>query len=108
MKTNSGFLKMGMLFLLAGLFALTACSGGEQTITGTVEKNDQGLVLKSSDGDYVYRLVENQDLSAMIGKRVEVSGTLLERVAGQSILVTRFEVIGEVEADSEQTPMSDD
>ena len=84
-----------VLLLMAGVVALIGCAGGgEQTITGTVEKTDKGHLLTASDGAATYQLVENQDFSAMVGQKVAITGTVLERTAGNFISVTRFEVIG--------------
>lgn len=94
MKTNT-MRTLIVLFLMAGGVALIGCAGGEQTITGTVEKTDAGHLLKASDGAATYQLVENQDFSAMVGKKVAITGTLLERSTANYISVTRFEVVGE-------------
>lgn len=94
MKTHSICRTFAMLFLMVGFLALIGCAAAEQTITGTVEKTDSGHYLKTSDGANRYQLVENQDFSAMVGKTVAITGTLLERSAGNYISVTRFEVVG--------------
>jgi hypothetical protein len=93
MKTNT-IRTLIVLFLVAGGVTLFGCAGGgEQTITGTVEKTDTGHFLKTSDGANSYQLVENQDFSTMVGKNVAITGTLLERSNGNYISVTRFEVL---------------
>lgn len=94
MKTHSICRRFAMLFLMVGFLALIGCAAGEQTITGTVEKTDQGHLLKASDGAATYQLVENQDFSSMVGQKVAITGTILERTAGNYISVTRFEVVG--------------
>jgi len=93
MKTNT-IRTLIVLLLMAGVVALIGCAAAEQTITGTVEKTDSGHYLKTSDGAATYQLVENQDFSTMVGKNVAITGTLLERSAGNFISVTRFEVVG--------------
>src|SRR5210317_1963179 len=93
MKTNT-IRTLIVLLLMAGVVALIGCAAAEQTITGTVEKTDAGHYLKTSDGAATYQLVENQDFSTMVGKNVAITGTLLERSAGNYISVTRFEVVG--------------
>jgi len=94
MKIHSICRRFAMLFLMVGFLALIGCAAAEQTITGSVEKTDTGHFLKTSDGANRYQLVENQDFSAMVGKNVAITGTLLERSAGNYISVTRFEVVG--------------
>ena len=93
MKIHSICRKFSMLFLMVGFLALIGCAAAEQTITGTVEKTDTGHFLKTSDGANSYQLVENQDFSAMGGKKVAITGTILERSAANYISVTRFEVV---------------
>ena len=95
MKRNPIVRTWIMLALMAILLTAIGCAGGEQTFTGTVEKTDQGLVLKTADGAGTYRLVENKDLYALEGKTVKLTGSLMERESGKAIAVTRFEVVGE-------------
>jgi hypothetical protein len=94
MKTHSICRTFAMLFLMVGFLVLIGCAAAEQTITGTVEKTDSGYFLKTSDGANKYQLVDNQDFSTMVGKNVAITGTLLERSAGNYISVARFEVVG--------------
>lgn len=94
MRSHSICRTIAMLFLMVGFLALVSCAGGEQTITGTVEKTDTGHLLKASDGATTYQLVENQDFSALVGQKVAITGTVLERTAGNYISVSRFEVVG--------------
>jgi hypothetical protein len=100
MKRNPVVRTWIMLVLIAGLLTLAGCAGGEQTLTGTVEKTDQGLVLKTADGAGTYRLVENKDLYALEGKTVKLTGSLMERESGKAIAVTHYEVVGEGAAES--------
>jgi hypothetical protein len=100
MKSNAIGRTLITLALIAGLLALIGCAGGEQTFTGTVEKTDKGLVLKTDDGSGPYRLVENKDLYALEGKTVKLTGSLMERESGKAISVARFEVVGEGAAET--------
>ena len=100
MKSNVIGRTLLMLCLLIGVVAFVSCSGGEQTITGTVEKTDAGHVLVASDGASSYKLVENQDFSSMIGKTVKLTGTLMDRESGKAIAVTSFEVVQEGAAET--------
>jgi len=93
MKRNTMGRALITLFLIAGLVALIGCAGAEQTFTGTVEKTDKGLVLKTADGANTYRLVENKDLYALEGKSVKLTGSLMDRESGKVISVTKFEVV---------------
>lgn len=93
MKRNTMGRTLITLFLIAGLVALIGCAGAEQTFTGTVEKTDKGLVLKTADGANTYRLVENKDLYALEGKTVKLTGSLMDRESGKAISVARFEVV---------------
>ena len=86
---------------------MTACSGGEQIITGTLEKTDKGHVLKAEDGATTYRLAENQDFSAMVGKTVRITGTLMEREAGRTIVVTRMDPIEATTVTEEKEAQAD-
>jgi len=44
------------------------------TITGVIMKTDDGLAIKAADGKEY--LVQGQDLSAMVGKKVTVTGKI--------------------------------
>jgi Protein of unknown function (DUF5818) len=50
----------------------TKSPGG--TITGIIMKTDDGLAIKATDGKEY--LVQGQDLSAMVGKKVTVTGKI--------------------------------
>lgn len=60
------------------------------TITGTVLQSDSGLVILTDGGMYS---LSGQDLSKMVDKEVEVSGTVTEGDEGSSINVTSFREI---------------
>jgi hypothetical protein len=82
--------------LLAGTGAMAAekAKAGHQTIQGTVEKGDKGMtVVKTDDGQTFNVLGEN--MSAMVGKKIKVTGTLSKGKATRSIIVTSFEEIQE-------------
>jgi len=55
------------------------------TITGTVMQTDAGLVILTDAGNYN---LTGQDLSSMVDKEVEVSGTVTEGDGGSTISVT--------------------
>ena len=81
------------LLLISSLVALIGCAGAEQTFTGTMEKTEKGLVLKTDDGATTFRIVENKDLYALVGKTVKLTGSVMERESGKAISVTKFEVV---------------
>jgi hypothetical protein len=60
------------------------------TITGTVLQSDSGLVILTDGGMYS---LSGQDLSKMVDKEVEVSGTVTEGDEGSSINMTSFREI---------------
>ncbi len=60
------------------------------TITGTVLQSDSGLVILTDGGMYS---LAGQDLSKMVDKEVEVSGTVTEGDEWSSINVTSFREI---------------
>jgi hypothetical protein len=64
----------------------------EETIAGTVIKTDKGIVIEAEDGDYI---VKGQDLSKMVGKMVEATGTITEGDKGDVIEVKSYEEIQE-------------
>jgi hypothetical protein len=58
------------------------------TITGTVEKSDQGLTIKAGTTTYV---LKGQDLSTMVGKTVAVTGMTAKINSGiKSITVEKY------------------
>ena len=97
------------LALIACFLVMIGCAGAEQTLTGTVEKTDTGLVLKTDDSVGTYRIVENKDLYALAGKSVKLTGSLMDRENGKSIFVKHFEVVGEgmAEAGAQKPAASD-
>ena len=57
----------------------------QKEITGTVEKTDAGLIIKADEGDY---LLAGQDLSPMVGKRVQATGMVVEGEGHKTLTVT--------------------
>ena len=93
MKRETTWRKLTVLFVVAGFVALMGCSAADQTFTGTVEQTDMGLVLKTSDGADTYRVIDKPDVRALVGKKVTLTGTLMERESGKAISVSSFEVL---------------
>jgi hypothetical protein len=86
--------KLLVVVTIIGLLSVAgAMAADEQTISGTIEKGDQGIVLTADDGQTY--MVEGKDLSAMVGKTVKATGTLAESESGKTISVTMVEEIKE-------------
>ena len=86
-------LPLALFLLIVALWFIIGCSSGDQTITGTVVQTEAGYVLVTDGGASAYRLDDNLDMTAMAGKTIKATGTLMERTASKSITVTRFEVV---------------
>ena len=52
---------------------------------GTIAKTKSGLSLKTGSGEF---MIEGQDLSDMVGKKVKVVGAIEESKSGQKIHIT--------------------
>ena len=74
MKRN--LIKVFAILLVIGLVAATGAMAGGQSITGMVEKTDQGIVISADNGDTY--IVAGKDLSGMVGQTVKATGTLAE------------------------------
>ncbi len=97
---NSYFRSAFVFMLVAGLLIGTSTlasdkvPAGEQTIQGKVEKGEKGItVIKMDDGQSFNVL--GQNISAMIGKTVKVSGTVSKGKATRSIVIVNFEEVQE-------------
>jgi Protein of unknown function (DUF5818) len=91
MKRNHLIWKLLVVVSIIGLLSVASAIAGEQTISGTIEQGDQGIVLSADDGQTY--MVQGQDLSAMVGKTVKATGTLEEGAAGKTIMVTKVEEV---------------
>jgi hypothetical protein len=79
------------LALVGATVVVAQDEGGKIVITGTVEETDTGLVIVGDDGEDYY--VAGKDLSAMIGKDVEATGTVSENDGVKTLrLITVKEV----------------
>ena len=88
------------LFLAVGLLIGTSAIAAEkakmepQTIQGKIEQGEKGLtMIKTEDGQSFNVL--GQNMSAMVGKTVKVTGTLSKGKTTHSIIVTKFEEVQE-------------
>jgi hypothetical protein len=86
------------LLIAVGLLIATGVMAAEkatpQTIQGMVEQGNKGTaVIKTDDGQTF--LILGQNMAAMIGKTVKVTGTLSKGKTSRSIIVTSFEEVQE-------------
>ncbi len=94
MKFNRNLIIVVLCVLSIALVSVTMGTAQEEketvTITGTVLHTDSGLVILNDGGMYS---LSGQDLSKMVDKEVEVSGTVTEGDEGSTINVTSFREI---------------
>ncbi len=81
------------VMLILGFIAATAAIAGSQSIMGTVEKTEQGIVISAVDGA-TYQ-VKGKDLSDMVGKTVKATGTLSEGKSGKTLNIVSVEPVNE-------------
>jgi Protein of unknown function (DUF5818) len=80
--------KLLVLVTIIGLLSVAgAMAADEQTVSGTIEKGDAGIVITADDG--MTYAVQGKDLSAMVGKSVKATGTLAESESGKTITVVK-------------------
>jgi hypothetical protein len=79
-------------FLSSSFIPSIVSAAKEETIVGTVVKSGKGFTIEADDGDFV---VKGKDLSKMVGKLVEVTGTITESEKGDTIDVKTVEEIQE-------------
>jgi hypothetical protein len=80
--------KLLAVVTIIGLLSVAgAMAADEQTISGTIEKGDMGIVIATDDG--MTYAVQGKDLSDMVGKSVEATGMLSESESGNTISVIK-------------------
>lgn len=78
------------IILILGFLAASAAMAGEQIVTGTVFQSKDGVsLLTDSTADRLK--IEGKDLSDMMGKSVQIVGTVEESASGKSIEVEYVE-----------------
>jgi hypothetical protein len=87
MKRN--VIKLLAVMLVIGLVAAAGAIAADDSITGTVEQTDNGIVISADDGDQY--IVMGKDLSGMVGQTVKATGTLAEGKSGKIITVISVE-----------------
>jgi hypothetical protein len=94
MNGNRFYHKVLVIALVMGLVAAAGAMAAEETLTGTIMKNDSGMIIVSADDGSDY-LVKGENLSDMVGKSVKVTGTLSEEADAKSITVMSMEELKE-------------
>jgi len=94
MRGKKTLIKVLAMVTIMGLLCVTGVMAAEETITGTVEQNDAGSIIISADNGESF-MVKGHDLSAMVGKSVQVTGTLEEDAGVKSIMITTVEEVKE-------------
>lgn len=87
MRKNRGIKTVVLLAVLISFVASVGIAGAgadKITLQGTVEQSDTGLIIHAEDGTY---MLSGADLSKMVGKTVEVTGTVSESDTGKTINV---------------------
>ena len=89
MKGNT--MKGLAVMLIVGMLAATGAIAGDNSITGTVEKTEKGIVISADNGDQY--IVMGKDLTTMVGKTVKATGTLAEGKSGKILTVISVEPV---------------
>ena len=105
MRKESMIWKIVIATVILGLFAATAAMAGDETITGVIEKTDQGIILSADNGERF--MVRGQDCSSMVGKSVKATGAVMEDKSGMVIEVTSVEEIKEGKKEDMKAPMKE-
>jgi hypothetical protein len=93
MKSN--MMKWFAVMLVIGMLAATGAIAADDSITGTVEQTDNGIVISADNGDQY--IVMGEDLTDMIGKTVKATGTLAEGKSGKILTVISVEPVEPME-----------
>jgi hypothetical protein len=85
------------LLVVIGLLVTTGVMAAEkatpETIQGMVEQGNKGTTVIKTDDGHTFKIL-GQNMAAMIGKTVKVTGTLSKNgKATRSIIVTHFEEV---------------
>jgi hypothetical protein len=88
---KSKTMKVFAVLLAIGLLAATGAIAADDSVTGTIQKTDQGIVISADDGDTY--IVMGKDLSDMVGETVKATGTLAESQEGKTLTVISIEPV---------------
>lgn len=90
------YMKRGSILLLfVTLATIVFCTGSwtiaddQITIIGILENSKRGVVLTANDEKY---LIIGQDLTTLIGRKVKVTGEVIESKRGKSLMVAVVEI----------------
>jgi hypothetical protein len=86
----TGLLIFGLIPMFAGL----AVGGGDVTIIGTINEDNQIV----DNAGVVYELADNEmseELAEHVGQKLEVKGTVMEGGDGKMITITSYKVVEE-------------
>lgn len=93
MKIARKIWKYMVVVPILSLLLTTGALAAETTLSGTIEKDFEGIVFSGANGErYV---IFNKDLSEWVGRAVEVTGVIEEGPYGKSIRVITVQKIGE-------------
>ena len=84
---------LAITFVIGLLFAVTAVAA-EQTFSGVVDENEEGAFILSADDGEDY-IITGSGLASMVGKTVNITGTLAEGAEPQTINVMKIEEVEE-------------
>ncbi len=92
MKQNRIWVLLFVCVFATSVFCIPtqAAADDQVTIIGTLQKSKRGIVLTTDKETY---LIIGQDLSTLVGRKVKVSGKLIENYRGKSLLVKIVEIV---------------
>lgn len=92
MKQNRIWVLLSVFaFAMSVLSMATLAAADEQvTIIGTLQKSKRGMVLTTNKETY---LIIGQDLTRLVGRKVKVTGKLIENYRGKSLMVNVVEIV---------------
>lgn len=91
MKLSGRVWKFMVLVLVGSLLFTTIAFSAEAIMLGTLESAEEGIVLTDAKGERF--VVFGKDLSNLVGKTVQVTGSVEEGPYGKSIRVTTVQKV---------------
>ena len=93
-KNIKKLLTGALIFSFVFMFAGAALSGGDVTIVGTLNEDNQIV----DDAGAVYEVAENdmgEEVMEHVGKKLQVKGTVMEEEDAKMITITSYAVLEE-------------